>query len=186
MPTSTRQTFDVSPPSPIAPLSLVLMACVLPLVLIGLTAGREVTRWTSAPYAIVGTIAFIVTLTGVLLWLMQRRSATLENGTLHVVATMYSKRIAATEIDFSKASVVSLDERTELRPGWKTNGYATFGFSAGHFSMRQGLGKGFCLLTQRQRVLWLPLRDGKQHLLLSLERPQALLDALQLAAQHSH
>ena len=38
--------------------------------------------------------------------------------------------------------------------------------------------KAFCLLTQRQRVLWLPLRGGKEQLLLSLERPQALLDAL--------
>lgn len=182
MPASTRQTFDVSPPSPIAPLSLVLLACVLPLALIGLTSGREVTRWTAEPYALTGTVAFIVALTGVLLWLMQRRSATLENGTLRVVAAMYTKRVAAAEIDFDKARVVNLDERTELRPGWKTNGYSTFGFDAGHFSMRKGLGKGFCLLTQRQRVLWLPLRDGKQHLLISLERPQALLDALRACA----
>jgi len=34
------------------------------------------------------------------------------------------------------------------------------------------------LSTERRRVLWLPLRDGKQQLLLSLEHPQALLDAL--------
>ena len=31
-------------------------------------------------------------------------------------------------------------------------------------------------------VLWLPQRDGKSQLLLSLERPQALLDALRATA----
>jgi len=55
------------------------------------------------------------------------------------------------------------------------------GFHAGHFRLRGDFGKAFCLLTQRDRVLWLPLRDGKQQFLLSLERPQALLDALRAA-----
>jgi hypothetical protein len=55
---------------------------------------------------------------------------------------------------------------------------SVIGFAAGHFRLREKFGKAFCLLTDRQRVLWLPLRDGKTQLLLSLERPQALLDAL--------
>ena len=52
------------------------------------------------------------------------------------------------------------------------------GYQAGHFRLRAKLGKAFCLVTDTRRVLWLPMRDGKQQLLLSLERPQALLDAL--------
>ena len=52
------------------------------------------------------------------------------------------------------------------------------GFHAGRFRLREKFGKAFCLLTDRHRVLWLPLRDGKDQLLLSLEQPQALLDAL--------
>ncbi|TGQ61265.1 hypothetical protein EN855_033645, partial [Mesorhizobium sp. M1C.F.Ca.ET.212.01.1.1] len=63
---------------------------------------------------------------------------------------------------------------------FKTNGYAMPGFYSGHFRL-QGGGKGFALVTDRSRVLVLPVRDGSA-LLLSLDRPQVLLDALRKVA----
>jgi len=54
------------------------------------------------------------------------------------------------------------------------------GFYSGHFRL-QGGGKGFALVTDRTRVLALPVSDGST-LLLSLERPQVLLDALRKVA----
>ena len=113
-----------------------------------------------------------------LLLAMRRRSATLQDGILEIRAALYRKRVAVAELDLARARIVDLNERTELRPWLKSNGMSMPGFHAGHFRLRGDFGKAFCLLTQRRRVLWLPLRDGKQQLLLSLERPQALLDAL--------
>jgi hypothetical protein len=101
---------------------------------------------------------------------------------LDVRATLYRKRVPAAALDLGRARVVDLAERTELRPWLKSNGMSVPGFHAGHFRLRGDFGKAFCLLTQRQRVLWLPLREGKEQFLLSLEKPQALLDALKAQA----
>lgn len=78
--------------------------------------------------------------------------------------------------------MVDLREHTQLRPALKTGGMSLPGFHAGPFRMRDRLKKGFYLLTDQQRVLWLPQRDGGA-LLLSLEQPQQLLDALRTVAR---
>lgn len=109
---------------------------------------------------------------------LKRRRVQRHGQVLQVVAGLFSHRVPIDSIDLERARVVDLDERTELRPAIKTFGMALPGYSAGHFRLRQKLGKAFCLVTDRRRVLWLPLRDGKQQLLLSLEHPHALLDAL--------
>lgn len=109
---------------------------------------------------------------------LKRRHVQLQGPVLQVVAGLFSHRVAIDRIDVERARVVDLDERTELRPAIKTFGMSLPGCHAGHFRLRQKLGKAFCLVTDRRRVLWLPVRDGKQQLLLSLEHPQALLDAL--------
>lgn len=181
MATPVPQPIAVSPPTLWAPLSMGLLVGVLPLAMIGHTLLQDPSHWETTRWGLAFPVGFVVALLIGLLLLMRRRAVEWRDGTLCIRAALYTKRIATAELDLQRARVVNLDERTELRPGWKTNGYATFGFTAGHFRMRKGLGNAFCLLTQRQRVLWLPSRDGKQHILLSLERPQALLDALRSA-----
>ena len=176
--TTSATRFEVSPPARIAPISMILLAGLLPMGAL-LFSARPHVGAAASPYVLPGMAAFIVLLVAVLLLLMRRRLVQLDRGVLQVGAAMYTHRVAVSELDLPRARVVNLDERTDLRPGFKTNGYATFGYSAGHYRMRNNLGSGFCLLTQRQRVLWLPLRSGKQHILISLERPQALLDAMQ-------
>lgn len=109
---------------------------------------------------------------------LKRRRVTLDGDHLRVVAGLFSHAVAVAHIDLERARIVDLAERTELRPTIKTFGMSLPGYHAGHFRLRAKLGKAFCLVTDTRRVLWLPLRDGKQQLLLSLERPQALLDAL--------
>ncbi|HSD16493.1 MAG TPA: PH domain-containing protein [Thermomonas sp.] len=109
---------------------------------------------------------------------LKRRRVRLEGQVLHVVAGMFSQHVPADRIDLERARIVNLEERTELRPSIKTFGMSLPGYQAGHFRLRGKLGKAFCLVTDRRRVLWLPQREGKGELLVSLEHPQALLDAL--------
>ncbi len=170
---SAARSFEVSPPGTLAWSMLVLLGGVLPLTIIG-------TLWLSGRpvHGVLPALVVIPLLLVFLLLAMQRRSVVLEGAMLDVRAALYRKRVATAELDLARARIVDLGERTELRPWLKSNGMAMPGFHAGHFRLRGDFGKAFCLLTQRERVLWLPLQDGKQQLLLSLERPQALLEAL--------
>jgi uncharacterized protein (TIGR03382 family) len=111
-----------------------------------------------------------------LAWMVRRRRIRLDNRELQITATLYTRKVAVEAIDLSRARVVSLEERTELKPRFKTNGFSAPGFHAGHFRLRN-LTKAFCLITDRTRVLSLPLRDGGQ-ILLSQEKPHLLLDRL--------
>lgn len=122
--------------------------------------------------------ALVLLVVGLVALTTKRRSVVLAGGVLEVRAAMYRERTPVAAIDLARARAVDLAERTELRPWLKTNGMALPGFLAGRFRLRGKLGKVFCLVTDRQRVLWLPLNDGSGQLLLSVERPQALLDAL--------
>ena len=105
-----------------------------------------------------------------------RRRVTLEDRQLRIAAGFNTARVGIDQLDLDTARVVNLDEHTEYKPGIKSFGTATPGYKAGHFRTMRG-GRSFVLVTDKQRVLVLPETSGRR-LLLSLERPQALLDAL--------
>ncbi|HEO8484701.1 TPA: hypothetical protein UMF72_003027 [Stenotrophomonas maltophilia] len=109
-----------------------------------------------------------------------RRRVELAGSVLDVRSTMYRRRVPVAQLRLDQAEVVDLqrDRRYGIRV--KTNGYSMPGFYSGHFRL-QGGGKGFALVTDRARVLALPVSDGST-LLLSVDRPQALLDALRKVA----
>jgi len=109
-----------------------------------------------------------------------RRRVELDDNVLDVRSTMYRRRVPVAQLRLDQAEVVDLqrDRRYGIRV--KTNGYSVPGFYSGHFRLHGG-GKGFALVTDRARVLALPVSDGST-LLLSVDRPQALLDALRKVA----
>ncbi|WP_303638334.1 PH domain-containing protein [Stenotrophomonas tuberculopleuritidis] len=109
-----------------------------------------------------------------------RRRVELAGGVLDVRSTLYRRRTAVADLLLDQAEVVDLgrDRRYGIR--FKTNGYSMPGFYSGHFRL-QGGGKGFALVTDRARTLVIPVRGGSA-LLLSLEQPQALLEALRKVA----
>jgi hypothetical protein len=154
---------------------LVALGGVLPLAIIGalLLSGKPMPASAVAP-ALVGVTAVLA----LLMLATKRRSVELRDGMLEVRAALFRQRVAVTQLDLDRARIVDLAERTELRPVIKTGGMSMPGFHAGRFRLREKFGRAFCLVTDRRRVLWLPLRDGKDQLLLSLEQPQALLEAL--------
>ena len=129
-----------------------------------------------SPHLFLLTIPFIVLVGVGLSWMVRRRHIRLNNRELQITATLYTRKVAVEAIDLSQARVVSLDEHTHLKPRLKTTGFSVPGFHAGYFRLRN-LTKAFCLITDRTRVLSLPLRDGGL-ILLSPEQPRALLDRL--------
>ncbi|RZA19830.1 MAG: hypothetical protein EOP93_07625 [Lysobacteraceae bacterium] len=91
-------------------------------------------------------------------------------------ALVFVRKVPIHDLVLDKARVLNLDERTEFRPALQLFGFGLPGFKAGHYVLRNR-SRAFCLLTRRQQVLLLPQRDGKL-ILVSPEKPQALLDAL--------
>ncbi len=174
------QDFTVIPPPIYAIACLVIAGGVLPfLIVVGML---WFDRMDSAglirflPAVLVLVLAF-----GGSIIAMKRRSVAVVGDILDVRAALFRERTFVAEIDLARATTVDLAERKELSPFLKTMGMSMPGFQAGRFRLRGKIAKAFCLITDRHRVLWLPLRNGKDQLLLSVERPQALLDALQAA-----
>lgn len=119
----------------------------------------------------------VVALVAVALFLgLKRREVALRGDTLAIKAALFGHRVAVSALDLDKARVIDLRERTELKPTFRTFGMSLPGYRAGWFRTRDGR-KGFCLLTTPRPVAWLPSHDGAV-VMLSLERPQALLQRL--------
>lgn len=169
------RSFAVTPPPAYAWLWLAGMGVLLPL---GIVVGMHLSGEQLRTAGIVPVLVIVPLVFAMLLAAMKRRAVELHDGVLEVRAALFRQRVAVVQLDLERARVVDLAERTELRPVVKTGGMSLPGFHAGRFRLREKFGRAFCLLTDRHRVLWLPLRDGKDQLLLSLEQPQAVLDAL--------
>ena len=139
------------------------------------SAANPVPWWLVVPFATaLLPVGLGVTLT--------HRSIAIEDDRLLVAAALiFARKVPVGELDLDKARVLSLDECTELKPMLQLGGFTLPGFNAGHYLLRNR-SRAYCLLTDRQRVLVLPRRDGRV-LLLSPEQPNLLLDALRAIAQ---
>lgn len=157
--------------STVVTLSAILL--ILPLAVVGgglLTEDQDPLRDGMVAAAVAAVMAAL------LICSIRRRSVSFDGATLVVKAAFWTRRTPIGELDLDGARIVNLAERTELRPMLRMSGYSLPGFRAGHYRLRNTQ-KAFALLTARDRVLAVPERGGTL-LLLSLERPQFLLDAL--------
>lgn len=168
------KSFEVTPPSQFAywlPLgSLILsMVGIALAVALGGTEDKPTTEllWLLPALIVAGPLLLLV---------MRRRQVTFDGAALVVRATLHTTRIAVSNIDLDAARIVDLSADKELRPMLRTFGFGMPGFRIGHYRLRSGK-RGFLLLTATDHVLVLPEHSGRV-ILLSLERPQALLDAL--------
>lgn len=166
------RSFEIPAPD----LRLVLLMPGIGLVagLIGLSLGaREEPRvWLLAPV--------IAAAIGLILWSIRRRRILLDGDSLDIRAGINSARVKIATLDLDGARIVNLDDVSTLRPMLKTFGTSMPGYRAGHFRLRDRSG-AFVLITDPRRVLAVREHGGRM-LLLSLERPQALLDALRSVA----
>ena len=176
-----HRSFAVIPPPAYVKTTLVVLLValggVVPLAVIASLLWFDVSPFKG--FAAAPALVIVPVVIASMLVTMRRRSVDLASGMLDIRAAVFREQVPVADIDLARARVVNLAERTDLRPFMKTIGMALPGFHAGRFRLRGKLARAFCVITDRRRVLWLPLRDGKNQLLLSLEQPQSLLDALQ-------
>jgi len=138
----------------------------------------------SAPWFTLGgaagwSVLVVLGLALLLSWKFFNRRVQLRDGMLEVRSTFYRRRVPVADLLLDQARQVDLKRDCPFALRYKTNGYALPGFYSGHYRLRGG-GKGFVLVTDVHRVLAIPVRDGST-LLLSVEQPQRLLDALRRA-----
>jgi hypothetical protein len=164
------------------PLAITLAGLVAAAFGVGAPAGAEPRlvggSWSLTFAFTLGLIAVIV----VPLWwlldrLMRRHAIALDGMTLDVRSTLYRCTTALAAIDLERARIVDLDERPELRPGMKSNGFALPGFRSGWFYNLRQRRKTFVAIADGRRKLWLPIR-GDHDLLLEPRDPQRLLQRL--------
>ena len=168
-----RREFTIVPPDLRLAIPLVLISLLAGLIGIGFAAREAPWVWLAA-IAIILAGAFIA-------WSIRRRRVVLEGDLLTVAAGANTTHVRTTDLDIAAARIVNLADTSTLKPGLKTFGTSMPGFHAGHFRLRDR-SRAFVLLTDKTKVLALPERNGRM-LLLSLERPQALLDALRTMAE---
>jgi hypothetical protein len=105
-----------------------------------------------------------------------RRDVQLTEQGLRVRTVMWPATTPIAEFDLERAEIANLNLRPELMPRLKLVGSRMPGYRAGLFTLRDKR-RASVILTDLERVLVLPKRNGSV-LMLSVERPEALLQAL--------
>ena len=151
--------------------AIALLACGAPL----LVLRRDGPARTLRNVALAAIL--IVPLVSALGFTMSDNELRLEDGKLVLhAAHFYQHERPLSEFDLERAQAGSLDAIPEARLGARSNGISLPGYAAGRFA-RQGGGAVFALLTDRDRVVYLPARTGTS-LLISVGQPERLLAAL--------
>jgi hypothetical protein len=181
--TAAGTEFAIVPPRKASEVCFALLLVVpgiAVLVALALDADVPLLAWLAVDAALLGSLAFGFGL----LRGLRRMRVCLREGVLELRAPLLRERVPAQDLDLAQARLVDLNQERALRPRLKSRGVRLPGVAAGHFRGRPFAQRLLCLLTRRERVLLLPERNGRR-LLLSLERPQALLDALEHAVAPS-
>ena len=105
---------------------------------------------------------------------------TVSESGLQIQGNLYGRHIPFCSIELDQAEVVDLSQTTPYQPRLRTNGIGLPGYQSGWFSLTNRQ-KALVFLTDRRQILYLPTSEGYV-VLLSVERPQALLQTLQQTA----
>ncbi len=166
--------FSIVPPEKWANLVPLLIGVVAPvgaLVAIGL-AKPAPQEWPMIALAIL----IMPLMAGLLSWSMYHRSVSLSPTGMRIRGLPWARVVPFGDLDIGNARIVNLDEQRKLRPGFKIAGSRLPGFRSGWFRLHDAR-RAYVLLTDWRRTVELPRKDGRVYLL-SLQRPEAFIDAL--------
>lgn len=186
--------FQLVPPGPRARTWLFTFCLLLPLVLTaatlaipGLTGNATSLVGGSVPLTVALVLGGLALLCGALWWVlarfMRRQALRVSADALEVRSSFYRCTTPLAELKLDQARLVDLDERTELKPTLKTNGFSIPGFHSGWFLLRNRR-RSFVAIADGRRKLWLP-GSGRHDLLIEPADPAALLARLRELATHS-
>lgn len=186
--------FQLVPPGPRARAWLFTLCLLLPLVLTAATLAIPVLTGSatslvggSVPLTVALVLGGLVLLCGALWWVlarfMRRQALRVSADALEVRSSFYRCTTPLAELKLDQARVVDLDERTELKPTLKTNGFSIPGFHSGWFLLRNRR-RSFVAIADGRRKLWLP-GSGRHDLLIEPADPAALLARLRELAAHA-
>lgn len=178
---------QLEPPNKRAYWLMLVLVVALPLglVLVLPVAGGDVAGagdpLHARPFAALGIGALLLAVFGVLGAMMRRHRLRHDAGGIELATSFYGRRLAWPDLRLDEARVLSLGERTEFKPVFKSNGMSLPGFRSGWFRSR-ALERMLVATAGGDRVLWIPTTRG-YGLLLQPRNPRAALEALrELAA----
>jgi len=109
--------------------------------------------------------------------LARSRTVTVRGRNLRVRRLLRDLVVPFERLRLDAAEIVPLSDDSPLHPAFRSYGIYIGGYRAGWFRLRNGE-KAYLVLSSRSQVIHIPTRDGYR-LLLSVDHPEALLDALQ-------
>jgi hypothetical protein len=173
--------YEITPPGKRTFLipAIAISACLLTLVAVLAIAKAPAGQWLQAWPAFAAMLV-----TPIVLWRIGHRSVRLGDDGLRIRTLPWPRTLPLASIDLEQAQMVDLEARRELWPSIKIAGSRMPGYRAGRFRLRDGR-YASVIVTDPKRVLFMPLRDGKV-ILLSVERGEALLDAMRRRASLDH
>ena len=101
----------------------------------------------------------------------------LKSDRLRLVGDFWGRTIPLESLEVSEARILNLNRRSEYSLQRRTFGTGLPGYASGWFRLRNGE-KALVYLTRSDRIVYLPTSLGYA-LLLSVEKPEQLIDILQ-------
>ena len=151
---------------------LVVMLAIVGFVMVQYTTPQR----TPVPWPAWLAFASMPVIAGLIAMDMMRRDVRLDEAGLRLRTLPWRSTVKVADLDLERAEIVDLNSRSELMPRTKLMGSRLPGYRSGVFRLRDKR-RASVLVTDTRRVLVLPKRDGTV-ILLSLQRPEALLEAL--------
>ena len=135
------------------------------------------TTWTVAAIAVL-LLALALALAS-LVWFPGGIGVRVTDATLRVAAPVYGRSVPIAALDLDGARILDLRRSSPFAPRIRTNGVGLPGLLLGWVRLVNG-DRAYAALSARDRVLYLPTREGWA-LLLSPREPERLLERLREA-----
>lgn len=174
----TPREFEMQPAHKALMLLPLFIGLIGPGIVLVILAGTRAAphEWLhAAPMAAMPFVALV------LAWNLFGRKFRLSDAGLRIRTLPWPRTIPVAEFELDRAEIIDLSARPELMPTFKIAGSRMPGYRAGRFRLRDKR-TASVLITDTRRVLVLPRRDGGV-VMLSLQRPDALLQALRQQAE---
>lgn len=169
------QEFEIIPPGKFARLFPLLIGLLVPVaIIVAVAVAAAPVPWLQ----VLPPLMALPVVAAIMAWAMHRRRVRIRDKFL-VYGHFSWSRCAIAALDLEAARVINLDEERDWQPVTRLAGSRLPGYCSGWFWLRNRR-RAYVLLTEWRRVLMLPKRDGGL-ILLSAQRPDALLEALRRA-----